>query len=214
MNDIYPRAYKRLQQCFWSLWTGLIATVVLMEAIGDPTPKVVVYLVGRVLLLICFFGYLYNLQVLLSAANKKAGLWVFLTFLFTLIGCVVSFIWVRKIAKEQRWTGSTASPKRDGSITGMGRLRAWLQNTNGWQRLWCLLVVLTFLGLFFGLAVGKAEIGPDGESKYLGSLLCRYNGSYLVCNVRWVFLWMLAMAGLYALGRAIAWIVDGFRRKE
>lgn len=94
------------------------------------------------------------------------------------------------------------------------RLRAWLKNSNGWQRLWCLLVILTLLGLFVGLSFGKAEIGPEGESRYLGSLLCAYNDSYFVCNVLWVFLWMLAMAGLYVLGWVIAWIADGFRRKE
>jgi hypothetical protein len=77
------------------------------------------------------------------------------------------------------------------------------------------LVILTFVGLFLGLGIGKEESDlGGGNPRYIGSLLCTYDVSYRSCNVWWIILSILALAGLYALGLAVAWIFAGFRRKS
>jgi hypothetical protein len=62
------------------------------------------------------------------------------------------------------------------------------------------------------MSVGRVEENFDGSHrKYLGSLICTYDETFVACNILAVAAWATASVGLYALGLAFAWIVRGFR---
>ncbi len=62
----------------------------------------VVLLIAKFAMLVCLIWYLKSLAKLAAAAGKQPWLWVFLTFLTTLLGMLVSFVWMQNILKRQR----------------------------------------------------------------------------------------------------------------
>jgi hypothetical protein len=186
-------AYKKKSNSAAAVVLVAFLGAMVCNALNDPKLELVVAMLAT----IAGIAFWYSLWFYVKAKGRSG--WWTLVIIFSLVGILILALLKDRATCDQSEVAATpdASHRK-------GQFRLALDKLNGWQRIWCVLVVISFLALVVAV-VGLVEA------------LCRNATDFVACTVSIsvvaLIMWTLAVVGIYVFGLAVAWVVRGFKNQ-